>query len=437
MITAETVEAIKAAILQKDVDKGLLDMIITRQDSASTENCGCTWTGNGTLHHDTISDIVKWVLDCEKTEDETSYVEPSGFIYHLNKSLKKPTHTPSPSFMENFASTSAQTMSTVAKESMSQLADLMHISTFGFFGTTKSSPAPEQKPVVGPSDDLGDSRFLVGLEGDLEDDDVDRIPEIYTSDTDLYSEILPAEEPESHKINLSYKKLYVRYETDEDTLAPLEQCSVVIYRRRPFIFILLYKSKSPDLSSKAYYQSLHRRLASLSEPIYTDLTSEHRENNASENSNDRPRHRAPQPSIKSNQEFYYYAYDPALNKVQYSLPDIPSLESILQLEQDTQDDGTLAQKADLARTELIHVHQHMAHIAVNCSHKGDKEKFIRTARGWWVYWSKLGDGREILFARKWTRPGKPPMGSASTGLLGVLGKDAKVWLDEYKYFGKV
>lgn len=439
-ISDETTEAIKAAILEKDADKGLTNMIVTRYDDKVTEHCGSIWESTGSLHHATVADIVNWVLDCENTEDETSYAEPSGFIYHLSKSVKKRPGVPTPSFIQNLASNSAQTMSHVAKESMHQLTNLMHISTFGYFGGTKTSPPLEPVADAGPSDDLGDSRFLVGLEGGLEDDEVERQPEVYTTDTDLYTEMLPPEESESSKVNLSYKKLYIEFQTTEDQpdthIAQLEQCSVVIYRRRPFVFCLLYKPKSASLSNKSYYQSLHRRLASLSEPIYTDLTNETHDHQLTETSNSKNRRKSYTTASKSNEEFYYYAYNPTLHKIQYSLPAIPSLESILEIEQYAHDDGTLAQKADFERTELIHVHLQMIHMAVHCRHKGDKEKFIRTTRGWWVYWSKLSDGREILFARKWTRPGKPPM-EAPNGLLGALGKDAKVWLDEYKYFGRV
>lgn len=445
-------------------------MVITRHDDG-IENCGCVWAGNNALHHDTVSDIVRWAVDCENCEDETSYVEPSGFIYHLDKSLKKKLGIPNSSFLENFATTSAHTVSTVAKESISQLADLVHISTFGFFGSSKRvSQSPEGSNDTGPSDDLAESRFLVGLEGELEEDENENTAEVFASDTDLYSEMLSPEDTGDRKINLSYKKLFLRLENEQRNESPsssdsdsknlfeFEQCSVVVYRRRPFVFTLLYKSKSPALSDKTYYQSLHRRLASLSEPIYTDLTSEGHESSISDtssrpaesgrprgNSRARPRSastvlakaRYNSKASGSSQEFYYHAYDPNKHKVQYSLPEIPPLEYIMQLEQEANDDGATAQQADFDRLELIHVHLNMAHISFTCSHKGDKEKVIRTARGWWVYWSRLSDGRQIVFARKWNRPGKPPLGSASNGLLGVLGKDAKVWLDDYTNFGKV
>lgn len=466
-LSDETIEAVKAAILTKDTDKGLVDMIITRQEP-NIENCGCVWTGNGILHHDTISDIVNWVLDCEGCEDETSYIEPSGFIYHLGKSQKKNPDTVHPSFLENFATTSAQTVSTVAKESMSQLADLVNISTFGFFGSKPATPVTAKPRDPGPSDDLADSRFMVGLEGGMEDEESDKPAEVFTSDTDLYSELIPEDEIESGRINLSYKKLYLRLAESSTTVSTsdqssiedspqptessslFEQYNVIIYRRRPFVFTLLYKTKSSVLSNKSYYQSLHRRLASLSVPIYTDLTSPNRGSPVSEGSSHqseasrsravaRPRSSSSASKSKTGQNagFYYHVYDPNLHKVQYSLPEIPSLEYILELEQEGKDGGTVAQKADFDRSELIHVHQSMIHISIACSHKGDKEKFIRTARSWWVYWSKLPDGRQVVFARKWTKPGKPPMESVSSGLLGVLGNDAKLWLDGYKHFGKV
>lgn len=457
----ETIEAIKAAILAKDEDKGLLDIIISRQDD-NVENCGCIWTGNGLLHYESISDVVRWIIECERCEDETAYVEPSGFIYHLDKSLRKKSETDQ-SMFENFATNSAAKVSTVVKESMSHLAGLVHLSTFGYFGASRTSElADDANGNDGPSDDLTESRFLVGLEGGLEEEEVDKPLEPISTDTDLYTEMLSTDDREGPKTNFSYKKLFLRLsespEPSESQSTPeqepetgffSEQYSVIIYRRRPFIFTLFYKPKSAALSNKAYYQSLHLRLASLTEPIYTDLTSEDRESSSGSASrasdaakSKTTRSRSSSTGPKSGKapkphDFYYHVYDPNKHSVNSSLPDIPSLEYILELEHEATDDGTIAQKANFDRSELIHVHQSMSHISISCGHKGDREKFIRTARGWWIYWSKLPDSREVVFARRWNRPGKPPMGIATSGLLEVLGKDAKAWLDDYKYFGKV
>lgn len=531
-LSDETIDAIKATVTSvesKRTNLGLVDLLVTRYDEGVVENCGSIWNGSGKIDYESISDITNWVLDCEKCEDETSYTEPSGFIYHLDKSETKKiitdTHDET-SFLETIATTSANTVSTVAKESMSQLSGLVHLSTFGYFGAAKSSSPDPMKQIDenGPSDDLTESKFLVGYEGILEEEENNENNIItlhsdygnggsdFLSENDLYNESSQSSNNKEIHKEFSFKKLYIELaaetltsfastetgpaETDDNSnisvsvKSPddkLQKCftnqfNIVVYKRRPFIFLLFFEPNSVVLSDKKYYLILHRKLASLTEPIYADLTKKdmdvHSTPNASQRLTEVMKDKKKKISnarlsstlnSKKPKDFYYHVYDPNNHKVQTSLPDIPVAKlPLLGNENQKSQSSFLLNPVGLSssftspnhshsssgtntphkaylhenpalvdRLELIHVHQSMVHISQSCARKSDLEKFIRTNRGWWIYWSKLPDGREVVFARKWTKPGKPPMNSSSLGLLGVLGNDTKGWVDDYKYFGKV
>jgi len=531
-LSAETIDAIKATVLPTGdgaKETGLIDLLVSRYDEAVVENCGSIWNGTGKIDYESISDITNWVLDCEKCEDETSYTEPSGFIYHLDKSETKkiiPDAQDDASLLGTIANTSANTVSTVAKESMSQLSGFVHLSTFGYFGAAKSSSPiiSEQIDNNGPSDDLTESKFLVGYEGTLEDEQEDNENNTTTlhqnegdkgsdflSENELYNESLRSSHDDEGRKEFSFKKLYLELASTDTCITPAlvgsdrtevddtdpmnnelpdkrilksftTHLNIVVYRRRPFIFVLFFEPNLTLLSDKKYYQILHRKLASLTEPIYADLAKKdsttHTPPDASQRLTEVMKDKKKKSSgaklnsttssMKPN-EFYYHVYDPNNHKVQTSLPDIPMTEFSLsaQEQQQTQpsfllnsvgisssvtspnhsyaSSGTSTphsgshheSAAQANRLELIHVHQSMVHISQSCARKSDFEKFIRTNKGWWVYWSKLPDNREVVFARKWTKPGKPPMNSSSLGLLGVLGNDTKGWVDDYRYFGKV
>jgi hypothetical protein len=531
-LSAETIDAIKATVLSAGngtKEPGLIDLLVSRYDETVVENCGSIWNGCGKIDYESISDITNWVLDCEKCEDETSYTEPSGFIYHLDKSETKkiiPDAHDDTSLLETIASTSANTVSTVAKESISQLSGLVHLSTFGYFGAAKSSSpvTSEQIDDNGPSDDLTESKFLVGYEGILEDEQDDNENNIITlhqddddggsdflSESELYNESLRSSHNDEGRKEFSFKKLYIELASTDTSMTPAlvgsgrteiddtvsmnselrdkrisksftTHLNIVVYRRRPFIFVLFFEQNSILLSDKKYYQILHRKLASLTEPIYADLAKKdltmHTPPDASQRLTEVMKDKKKKSSgpkfnsttnSKKPKEFYYHVYDPNNHKVQTSLPDIPMAEfspSVQEQQQaqssfllnsvgisssltspnhsysssgtSTPNSGSHHESAAQAsRIELIHVHQSMVHISQSCARKSDFEKFIRTNKGWWIYWSKLPDNREVVFARKWTKPGKPPMNSSSLGLLGVLGNDTKGWVDDYRYFGKV
>lgn len=547
-ISHETVEAIKAAILEKDKNKGLVQILIsnhppsapfdytTVQGGSNVENCGCVWGGTieseMLLSTDSIADIIYWVIDCDQYMDDSAFLEPSGYIYHLDRRARResiiPLTSPVPasesnsegsSFLSspsalfsNIPHAAASAANTVAKGSLDGLTNLMYYSTFGFLNINKT-PSPELPATEGPADDLNDSRFLVGFEGALDEDPENNLP----SSAGLNSpDFLPSqvgddgdddEQNATLEATFSYKRLLLSLDDSPNVFEPY---NVIIFRRRPFIFTLIFKSQSPVLSNKSYYFSLYRRLASLTEPIYADLNAaaikkEHRHkkhyhpqpqghspsptpshsratqltpsslsyapplptsvlsitlapantlpSTASPPSSSLPSHQITSttspsqsqsqtnfhPSITSNKKkkFYYLVHDPHNHIVQYSLPEIISYQTLFQIAAEIEggEEDPEFQHALFKRDELIHVHQVMTHISLS-RHKSETEKFIRTAKGWWIYWARLPDKREVVVARKWNKPGKPPSDPIN-GLLSALGNDANTWLNEYRNYGRV
>jgi hypothetical protein len=398
ILTSATSEAAQAI-----VDKGpsLLYMVVTRHNDVDSDpilmthitgssaskttvdNEGCVWTGgSASIDHKSLCDLVNWIRECHDCDDDAAFLEQSGFVSHLHRHKRKQRAgnkevTPSSS-LRNMAALlpSMSSVTSVATESVNQLMGLVSLKPMW-----PDPRSPEAvSPVHGPTDDLGDSRFLIGLRGDLEEGSSRRI---------------------------TSKQVYLDF-VDADKQ---KCCRVVVYRRRPFVFTLIYTEDSSYLYEVDHYLTLHRRLASLSEPFSTDLAAREQ---------------------RPNSRFYYLVLDPAKTEMQTSLPSIPELPPPSQFELL---ESSVAERLLMDRLELAHVHLAITQLVLE-SRRHEQEKFIRTAKNWWVYWSKLADNRQIVFARKGAKTGKPSP-SESSGLLGALGKDAKQWLDDYKYYGKV
>lgn len=560
-LSQETIDAIKAVILDKDSDKGLVDMIITHHPpnsnslfdyvsvngSSNVENCGCVWSGSSSstieseessLSFESVADLVYWIIDCDQYMDDSAFLEPTGYIYHLDKRGRRDStasstssiHTTSnvsgttqsisesashiltnpTSIFTSLPSVASSTVSTVAKGSMDGLSNLMYYSSFGFINT-KSQLSKDKVIPEGPADDVNDSQFLIGIEGNLDtdqnDDDGSSMagnnrgdPLDDITDPTYEEEHFRSQQQDLHSTNFTYKRVMLSFKNKPDSFAPY---NIIIFRRRPFIFTLIFESKSPILSDKKYYRSLYNRLASLTEPIYSDLNISsfnrhpysssapkghnhrtHKSNNSHHSlnsiaSNSSLSMVAPVPSTSPSsannfnaaffnntlsgkrKKVYYLVHDPNRHIVQYSLPEIISYQTLFQLASEAQNTKGKSKKSHknrrsssssttynrsesplfsgqsndpefldalAKREELIHVHQVMAHICLQ-RHPRDTEKFIRTAKGWSVYWAKLKDKREVVVAGKWGKTGKPPSDPIS-GILQALGNEENVWANE-------
>ncbi|CAN6601386.1 hypothetical protein TRVA0_001S10286 [Trichomonascus vanleenenianus] len=460
-IQQTTLEAAEAMI---DKEEGLVDMVVTRNDCSSTgggESDGCVWRGRGVFSTESVIDLTNWVRDCLNCQDGSAFLEKNGFVYHLDQRVQKnlKARTSNQNFFASMPgmtqmSNMSNMIASATKDSVNNFLGLMKMRSMGnLFGSPRaSSPESvgtaqtEQSAAVDISTDqqseehaiidYDEAKFSIGLmKSDLEEEDNDddseaniEIKQVYlgiASNDDTHSnnndDTHKTYNADTHK-NSNGDKNNDKIDDNETstTTADLQPFNIVVYQRDPFTFTLVYTKDCDRLNHKKTYLTLHRRLTSLSEPFYADLETKS----------------APSASQKAS-KFYYIVLDPAKETFQSSLPDIPTLPIMAELQEK---DPAEAEEIILDRLEYIHVHQAIGQLlSVEGGPKSggeEHEKFIRTAKNWWVYWTRIPeDDRQAIFVRRWTKSGKPP--DKSNGLLGVLGKDAKNWLDGYKYYGKV
>jgi hypothetical protein len=421
-LKCETVEAIRAII---DKDDGLVDMIVTRHDDSRVVNEGCVWMGKDALAAESVNDIVRWAMDCVNSRNDSSFLQPSGFVYHLNQSEPKnlklksmstaiqsslpsvdqssehtssqtsprPSESSASSALANLmkgainvnmhtATNMATTMANATVDSVTNLMGLVHMKSLSsLIGRTKQAVDVEEPP----SDDLSESRFLIGLKEDLEEEFEDEL--------------------EQNTYIITKKTVFLRLNSE----SKFKAFNIVVYRQRPFIFTLVFESRTKSLDDKSYYLGLHRRLVSLVDPIFTDLS-------------------PLDTRLPPNLQFYYLVLDPSKSIFESSLPSIPPIPT------SDIDKKAEVDKMFLDHNDLIHLHQHIISLLLVSTSASDHEKYLRTSRNWWIYWTR-DQGRSVIFARKASK--KNHSEPSSTGkdktatLLGAIGKDAKVWLDEY------
>lgn len=414
-----TVDAIESVIAR---DPDLLDMMIITQGAENIEHDGCVYQGLGSLDTNTLSSLVDWAQECCRCGRNTSaaFLEASGFVNHFKETDTALSQVPpdEPVTDSNLA------MMPMLKGAFSSMA---HVSQAAFdqvvgigsgIGSKLTALSGTSQTVVkgdleesAPSDDLTESRFLVGYSGKLVEPGEESPVEEQALDNSLTTGY------QNTTITKKILNLKMRqynedaaYDDNTDSLVHFETMAarVVIYLRKPFVFLLFYPLETQSIQEKQHYQALHLRLASLTEPIFSDLNT--------------------MVSVSSKSpKFYYLVADSNTNTMLSSIPYIPAEKPPDYLTDESDKEAYV-----IGRQEILHVHQSVISVLTN-TYAYENEKFIRTPRNWWVYWSRLSDNRVALFARKL---GRKNNGKAA-GILSAVGHDAKAWLDDYKYYGRV
>lgn len=151
----------------------------------------------------------------------------------------------------------------------------------------------------------------------------------------------------------------------------------------PFMFILIFKPKTPRLSSPSFYHSLHLRLG----PLRTSLLPS------------TPRASKPDTATPKKPIVYDLLYDPLTLAISSSLPNIPSHSPY----QDTH-----TPPLPWSRVDAIHIHNQILNLYAD-SWRG-RERKSRTTRGWWLAYSKLWSNRkEAILVWKGGERGKGGM----------------------------
>lgn len=415
-----TVDAIESVIAR---DPDLLDMVIITQGAENIEHDGCVYRGLGYLHTSTLSSLVDWAQDCCRCgrNKSAAFLEASGFVNHFKES---DTALPQVSSDESTAESNLVMMpmlkgafSSMAHASQAAFDQVVGIGS-GIGSKLTAMSGVSHTIVKGdleestPSDDLTESRFLVGYSGKLvEPGEESPIEEEFSDQQSTTGNQSTFITTKSLNLKIRQHSEDAAYSDDiSEASAQFEptEARVIIYLREPFVFLLFYPLETQSIQEKQHYQALHLRLASLTEPIFSDLNT--------------------MVSISSKSpKFYFLVADFNLNTMLSSIPYIPSETPPQSLIDESDKEAYI-----IGRQEIVHVHQSVISVLTN-TYAYENEKFIRTPRNWWVYWSRLSDNRIALFARKL---GRKNNGKAA-GILSAVGHDAKAWLDDYKYYGRV
>ncbi|KAI9822750.1 MAG: hypothetical protein M1832_002983 [Thelocarpon impressellum] len=445
--------------LVKRVD-GLVDLVVSRsgkpepgpehQESTSAPTDGVIFSGVRAISKDSLRAIVSWAELVHLHGDQAYGVRDNPNSL-LRKRAGKPAaprptdpygkapaagmqaadvSTPSapripPSIMA--ASQRAQKGNTDAQESGSEtlmkFLTLGYGSSWGGAGPGPSSPAAADGPGQAgsgsgrkllsrsTSDELrtkSKGRFLIGLQGDLENEDGtdDEAAPVAKATSDSDCEALAQEGrilPRTLHVEMSRRAPSDRElandrerfafdpmntfggasSNDVDDLQANQhrRLRVVVYAYRPFIFTFLFELRTPALAIASFYRSLHHQLGPLQRPLLASTSP----------SNVSARILSSQLAAVTSLStpIFDLLYDPATLSIHSSLPAIPPPGSAAA-------EG-LAFTHLWTRLEALNVHgQILSTHAATRRKRAERERTCKTGRGWWVVWMRLPPSSSTL-----------------------------------------
>ncbi|KAF2420555.1 hypothetical protein EJ08DRAFT_642037 [Tothia fuscella] len=243
-----------------------------------------------------------------------------------------------------------------------------------------------------------DGHFVIGLKGDLEDDEED------LSD--------PAEMEAAGERNqrILLRTLYVELkkkesfeEGDASSNLPtpfsphsnerhISRLRVVVYVHRPFIYTFLFHPQTDALQLPGFYKNMHTFFAPLHKPLSSSTSPARvaeRINAASTPyTTSPPPQQAQGMAEQPDQPIFDIVYDPRSLSVHASIPNItiPGTQAA---------EGFGNVPIGWSRAEALNVHS--AILEIWRETRGieggmrELERSVKTARGWWVVWMRLDD----------------------------------------------
>ncbi|KAL7926186.1 hypothetical protein ACQKWADRAFT_281982 [Trichoderma austrokoningii] len=251
--------------------------------------------------------------------------------------------------------------------------------------TADSKPNATGIPEPPPS--MASGHYLIGLRGDIEDEetaenDVDGTPGSDDGDENNSRTVLRTLHVELESSSATVNRLdssIVRdfehpanpltssqevgntlpnYATHDANMA--EKLRVVVYVNKPFIFAFLFRLRTDSLAWDTLYRSLHYQLAPLRKPLLAST---------------RYRPERPDSHIQD------LVWDPPSLTVHCSIPNMPDF-----FPDPASPSGTPAwSRADAAST---HLHLLNVYAATRCR-IADLERTQKTNRGWWIVWTRV------------------------------------------------
>ncbi|KAL6714994.1 hypothetical protein ACLMJK_007254 [Lecanora helva] len=260
------------------------------------------------------------------------------------------------------------------------------------------------------ADNLNASKgyFLVGLQGELEEDVQVKTAEPEETDVENSSErndsnsrvlmrtlhverVKPKPSDPGDKSSVSQSQAPNTYH---------DRLRVVVYIHPPFIFTFLFELQTDSLSIPSFYRSLHHQLGPLQTPLLNSTSPA----KVSQRLWEAASPKSTTACTTSNQPISDLVYDPIRLTVHTSIPNIP-------------DPGTPAPPSSQSsstspswtRIEALNVHSQILNTYTSTRrHSSDLERTCKTSRGYWVVWMRLpysAQEREQYSALTNTDPG--------------------------------
>lgn len=155
---------------------------------------------------------------------------------------------------------------------------------------------------------------------------------------------------------------------------------VVVYVKKPFMFVFLFELRSSALAFPSLYHLLHYQIGPLHKPLISSTS-----------------FRASRPEINTTGQedprtpIYDLVWDPRLLTVNSTIPNIPNpYQSSLKP----------GEPATWSRVEALNTHLQIVntYVAITTSTEGNElERTLKTSRGWWIVWTRVPDPEPPAF----------------------------------------
>lgn len=249
-------------------------------------------------------------------------------------------------------------------------------------------PTSSNKVAKGMEPELSSGNFLIGLEGQLEED-------LQVSEDELEIGAGTDGENVSEDETMLKNRIVIRTLHVERTKRKTEDSNgaqtgkdlpmlevdhnrlrVVVYVQRPFMFTFLFEPRTDALAMPSFYRSLHHQLGPLQRPLLASTSPAKVSERLWEAA--APKSTA---STKSSQPICDLVYDPARLTVHTTISNIPEPGPYL---------GERQEALPWTRVEAMSVHSQILNTYSSTRrHTTEQERTSKTSRQWWVVWMRL------------------------------------------------
>ncbi|KAH8150511.1 uncharacterized protein LAJ45_05206 [Morchella importuna] len=177
-------------------------------------------------------------------------------------------------------------------------------------------------------------------------------------------------------------------QTTQQASINLEEFRIVVYTNHPFIFAFIFESTSAQLTSPAFYRTLHHQLAPLHGPLLksSNLSPTAAADLAKNASSSSKLHHSAPPAKPP----YDLLYNPTTLMIHSTVPPIPEPGP-----------ESSQQQSGWSRAEAFHVHTLILGILCETMRdRAEQERSARSTRGWWINWMRLDGGEEGIVVRR-------------------------------------